>query len=151
MDNQLVVLNSNTKIALSKARALLNTTNKILATKNNDEWFEALLEWAELYLIQEKTYFPANKKDLLETKSLSLRWNRLKTIPEELCNLKQLEMLELNNNVIEYLPQNIDILKNLQELNLNINSLKNLPKEIVKLKNLKVLNIEPLANSIPTK
>lgn len=142
MDKQLVSLNSNSKVALNKAKSLINITNKILEKKTNDEWIETLLVWGKTNIIQERTYFPADKKELLEVKTLSLRWNRLKEVPKELFNLKQLEILDLNNNAIEYLPQNIEKLENLLELNLNINSLKNLPKEIVKLKNLKVLNIK---------
>lgn len=141
MDKKLVSTNQSAKVALSKSKSLLNITNKIL-TNRDDKWLDFLLDWADKNIIQEKTNFPKNKEELLKVKHISLRWNRLKSLPKEFFKLIQLEILELNNNALEILPKEIGNLKKLKQLNLNINSLKTLPKEIINLKRLEVLNIK---------
>lgn len=140
-NNQLAAINQNSKSALDRAKNLLTIKNKILE-KKNDEWLISLLKWATEHIIQERTFFPKSKEELLQIKYLSLRWNRLSNLPKELFNLSHLERLELNNNVLEILPNEISNLKDLKELNLNINSLRKLPKEIIKLKKLEILNIK---------
>jgi len=111
-------------------------------TNGDDKWIDFLLKWADKNIIQEKTNFPKNKEELSNTKHISLRWNRLKSLPVEFFKLTQLELLELNNNALEVLPNEIGNLKKLKQLDLNINSLKKLPREITNLKNLEVLNIK---------
>lgn len=141
MKKDLINTNYNAKLALSKSKNLLDITSKILASRE-DAWLDFLLEWADKNIIQEKTIFPKNKGQLLKVKHISLRWNRLKSLPKEFFRLTQLEILELNNNALEILPNEIGNLKKLKQLNLNINSLKTLPKEIMFLKNLEVINIK---------
>ena len=99
MDKKIVRVNDNHKVVLAKSKSLLNITNKILASKNDDEWIEKLLEWFKNNTIQEKTHCPKIKEELIKAKSISLRWNRLKEVPKEFFNLKQLEILELNNKI----------------------------------------------------
>jgi len=140
--NELAKINQNSKLTLNKTKNLLNITNNILNKKQNNEWIYVLQKWFLKNIIQQKTIYPKTENEILEVKKISLRWNRLKTVPKELCNLTQLEILELNNNALEVLPDEICNLKNLKQLNLNINSLKSLPNEITKLKDLKSLNIK---------
>lgn len=141
MKKDLLRINQNSKLALNKAKSMIAITDKILLDKNND-WIDRLIIWGQNNIIQERTYFPKTKNELINITKLSLRWNRLKEIPKELFNLTELEILELNNNNLEILPAEISNLINLKELNLNINSLKTLPKEIIELKQLEVLNIK---------
>ena len=141
MKNNLVATNVNAKIALKRTKSLLDITSKILSSQNED-WIDILLQWGEENIIQKDTYFPKNKDDLKTVKHISLRWSRLKSLPNELFNLTQLEILELNNNALDEIPSEVAKLKNLRVLNLNINSLKKLPKDIINLKKLKVLNIK---------
>ena len=124
---------------LAFTQTLLDTTSQILS---NDNWIEKLLDWRDKNIIQDKTLFPTNENDFLKIIKINLRWNRLTSIPVELCNLKQLKILELNNNNLTSLPKEIVKLENLEELNLNINNLSTLPKEILQLEKLKVLNIK---------
>lgn len=141
MDKSLVTTNQNAKVALSKSKSLLKITNGILANRD-DKWLDLLLDWADKNIIQDKTNFPKNKEELSKAKHISLRWNRLKSLPKEFFKLTQLEILELNNNALEVLPNEIGNFKKLTQLNLNINSLKTLPKDIINLKSLEVLNIK---------
>ena len=141
MKNGLITTNVDAKTALKRTKSLLDITSKILSTQN-ENWIDILFQWSEENIIQQDTHFPKNKSDFLKVKHISLRWNRLKSLPNELFNLVQLEILELNNNALEALPSEIGNLKKLKQLNLNINSLKTLPKEIVNLKRLEVLNIK---------
>ena len=70
---------------------------------------------------------------------LSLRKLKLKTIPEDVYRLKNLNELDLGKNNIKELSGDIIKLSYLQKLNLERNQLETLPKEIGALKNLKQL------------
>jgi len=72
---------------------------------------------------------------------LNLNGNKLKTIPKEIGNWKNLEVLNLNDNEISSLPKEIGDLTNLKDLYLGRNKLKMLPKEIGNLKNLEILHL----------
>ncbi len=124
---------------LAFTQTLLDTTSQILS---DDNWIQRLLDWSNKNIIQDKTLFPVDKNDFQKIIKINLRWNRLISIPAELCNLKQLKILELNNNNLTGLPKEIAKLEGLEELNLNINNLTTLPKEIIQLGKLKVLNIK---------
>lgn len=141
MKNCLIATTVDAKTALKRTKSLLDITSKILST-TDENWIDILLLWSEENIIQQDTNFPKNKSDFLKVKHISLRWNRLKSLPNELFNLVQLEILELNNNALEILPSKIGNLVNLKVLNLNINSLQNLPQEIVNLKKLEMINIK---------
>lgn len=141
MANDFTASNQSLKLALAKTKKLLELKNRILAGRDSD-WLDILMDWADKNIIQDNTKFPKNKAELPKTKHISLRWNRLKSLPKEFFKLTQLEILELNNNALEVLPSGIGNLKKLRILNLNINSLKTLPKEVINLKSLEVLNIK---------
>lgn len=141
-NKELISINKNSKVLLNKSKNLLDITNNLLSKKENIDWIPILLKWFENNIVQERTMYPKTKIELLELTQISLKWNRLKDIPNEFTNLKKLELLELNNNAIETLPDGIENLTSLKYLNLNINSLKILPKRIVKLKQLEYLNIK---------
>jgi len=122
---------------------LLNITNKILSESlNNTTWIQKILDWGNKHITKDSAIFPTTENEVLKSRKISLRWNRLVNIPEELCSLKQLKILELNNNNLTDLPIEIAMLENLEELNLNINNLTKLPEGIVQLEKLKVLNIK---------
>jgi Leucine-rich repeat (LRR) protein len=64
---------------------------------------------------------------------LDLSWNQLKTLPEEIGELKNLITLDLAGNQLESLPPEIEKLTNLSTLDLSRNQLECLPPEIEKL------------------
>jgi len=131
------------KYQLGLTQQLLDITNRILSENVNDNtWMKKLLDWGNKHIDKDDALFPRTEDEIIESKSISLRWNRLVSIPAELFNLKQLKVLELNNNNLTDLPVEITRLENLEELNLNINNLTRLPEEIIKLEKLKVLNIK---------
>ena len=132
------------KTQLSVTQNLLQKVKaaKALVKQEDDSWIDRLYVWADNNIIQDSTNFPKNKATLLNSKRISLRWNRLSTVPKELFNLYHLEVLELNNNSIESLPEGINKLVNLKELNLNVNKLRCLPKTIVELTELEVIKIK---------
>jgi len=114
MDKNLISINQNTKLALAKAKSLLNIANRILE-KKDDEWIENLWKWADSYEIS-KQDLPRNKKDLLKIKSLTLENLHAATIPTEVQYLKQLETLYLHDFL--ELPDSIINLKNIKTLTL---------------------------------
>jgi GTPase SAR1 family protein len=82
---------------------------------------------------------------------LSLSWNKLKRLPAEIAELKNLTKLDLSYNELKTFPAKIVELKNLTELDLSANELKTLPAEIGKLKNLTTLDLSGnQLTSLPT-
>jgi len=78
---------------------------------------------------------------LTELEILHLQGNKIKTLPEELFELKKLKHLDLDYNKIEEIPSNINELTELNNLNLQGNKIKTLPEELFELKLLKELNL----------
>jgi Leucine-rich repeat (LRR) protein len=70
---------------------------------------------------------------------LSLKRQKLTTIPEEVYSFPYLQELDLTNNKIKALPPEIAKLKNLSYLNVSKNQLETFPKEIGELINLKTI------------
>lgn len=66
----------------------------------------------------------------------------LKELPEEIGNLRSLEIMSVHDDSLQKLPESIKQLKSLRELNLEHNQLKKLPNALVKLPNLKILKID---------
>ncbi|XP_058594024.1 leucine-rich repeat-containing protein 57 isoform X1 [Neofelis nebulosa] len=74
-------------------------------------------------------------------KSLSLNNNKLTVLPDELCNLKKLEMLSLNNNHLRELPSTFGQLSALKTLSLSGNQLRALPPQLCSLRHLDVVDL----------
>ena len=70
-NNQLITINQNAKLSLIKSKNLLDITRKIL-DKKDDDWIQRLWEWADENIIQERTYFPKTKSELLNISNLSV-------------------------------------------------------------------------------
>ncbi|MCG3164760.1 MAG: hypothetical protein POELPBGB_00519 [Bacteroidia bacterium] len=70
---------------------------------------------------------------------LSLKRQKLTTIPQEVYSLPYLQELDLTNNKIKVLPAEIAKLKNLSYLNVSKNLLETFPKEMAELTDLKTL------------
>ena len=70
---------------------------------------------------------------------LYLSSNNLRTLPNEITQLKNLKILYLRNNKLEKLPTSIELMQSLEVLDISLNNLQNLPISIYKLRNLKAL------------
>ena len=70
---------------------------------------------------------------------LELSKEKLKTFPNEILNLKNLQKLDLYKNKLDSIPDNIKNLSSLQYLNIGKNNLTTFPNGITKLENLKSL------------
>lgn len=70
---------------------------------------------------------------------LNLRKQKLKEIPSEIFQMKNLKKLTLSKNKITSVPAEIGQLENLEELDLSDNKIELLPMEIGNLRNLKKL------------
>lgn len=75
--------------------------------------------------------------DLKNLRTLSLEFNQIEEIPEELSNLNSLKSFYLNYNQLKRLPSSIGMLSSLKELSLIHNDIENLPKSIANLKKLR--------------
>jgi Leucine-rich repeat (LRR) protein len=97
--NNLATINKDSKLALNKARNLMNITKKILAKKktNNlvdDSWIERLWEWADENNISNDN-LPRNKEKLLNLTKISFLFNQLIELPKEIGKLVNLTWLNL--------------------------------------------------------
>ena len=78
---------------------------------------------------------------LKNMRKLSLKGNRLRSLPNEMGILKALQDLVLQDNRLTRLPRHIDGLKGIQRLDLKANDLAVLPDSIGNLASLKTLDI----------
>ena len=109
--------------------------------------FDELIEHKEklynLYLNgTEITEIPSSIGQLSNLNLLSLIYNKIESLPKEVCNLEKLQILSLSNNEITKLPESIGDLKNLTHIDLRDNEgIANLPNSIIDLHNLRELNL----------
>lgn len=72
---------------------------------------------------------------------INLSQNHIASLPNEFCNLRNLEVCILSSNCILYLPDTIVTMKKLVCLRIDCNELCMLPKNFNALKNLKILDL----------
>ncbi|MCF6776473.1 hypothetical protein L3V83_07795 [Thiotrichales bacterium 19X7-9] len=82
-----------------------------------------------------------NQNFFSKLETLNLKFNQLRTLPDNIDKLQNIKNLNLSLNQLEELPEKIDKLQQLESLNLDANSFKELPIGICKLANLHTLNI----------
>jgi internalin A len=84
---------------------------------------------------------PDSIGNLKNLQSLYLSQNQLETLPHSIGKLSNLQFLHLDNNRINTLPDSIGNLRNLQSLYLSQNQLETLPHSIRKLTKLTLLDL----------
>lgn len=78
---------------------------------------------------------------LINLRSLILDRNKLKQLPDSLCELENLKVLDVSSNDLDEVPLDFGKLRSLQTLNLNSNNLVNFPENIDGLELLAVLDL----------
>ncbi|MBP9616470.1 DUF1566 domain-containing protein [Aliarcobacter cryaerophilus] len=137
--------NQNAKVALNKAKNLLNITKTLLVKQENnqlveDNWIERLWKWANENNIPDHK-IPRNKDKLLSLRFLDFNRQQISEIPSEVGNLSNLKEINFGHNYLTKLPKEIAQLRNLEKLSVSNNKLTSLPKEIAQLRNLKELSV----------
>lgn len=169
--------NQNAKVALNKAKNLLNITKTLLVKQENnqlveDNWIERLWKWADENNIPDpdaekgrwfddknETWgkgIPREKTRLLNLLELNLTGaffnpNEIKELPIEITYLTHIKGFTIHNQKLSRLPNNISNLKNLEELILSSNPLKELPVEICNFKRLKYLSLTSCSSLVLTR
>ncbi|WP_299464824.1 leucine-rich repeat domain-containing protein [uncultured Microscilla sp.] len=82
-----------------------------------------------------------------KVESLTLAWERLRTFPKEILQMKNLQRLNLKNNQLHSLPAEIATLQKLERIDLSNNKFKTLPIGVDKLPKLERLQL--MRNPIP--
>ncbi|MGL4597972.1 MAG: leucine-rich repeat domain-containing protein [Bacteroidia bacterium] len=100
-----------------------------------------LMDSLALDTVREFTSIEEAMKNPEQVIRLSLRKQRLKTIPKEVYLFPNLQYLDLSKNQIEEVSDSIGMLTNLQVLILSKNKIQGLPRELGDLYNLRILNI----------
>lgn len=138
-------LKNLTKIIMDKYDVILMYNNPALCITYNNipkrHSLPFLPNLYSLYLRNIDNSIPFDTKCLRNITHLDLMYNKLKYIPEEICELIELQALDISNNVIESLPASIGNLRNLTHLTMNGNKLTILPPEIGNLHELLKLQI----------
>ncbi|EME39968.1 hypothetical protein DOTSEDRAFT_74737 [Dothistroma septosporum NZE10] len=75
-------------------------------------------------------------------KKVYLNWNKIRSIPPQIGQMRFLTVLDLSNNDLHWLPPEIGVLTNLKKLNLYDNNLDDLPYELGSLYQLEMLGLE---------
>jgi Leucine-rich repeat (LRR) protein len=94
-------------------------------------------------LAEKRTWFnnDQNQEQLLAIKMLSLSTHELRWLPDEICNLRNLESLYLSISRFIALPESIRNLRNLKLLDISNVRLRVLPVWIGSLENLSILSL----------
>ena len=121
---------------------------KVLILSDNDNFTSLSSKIENLKNLEKLTlYFnslehlPEELGHLESLKYLDLKHNKLETLPESLGKLSSLETLIVNTNNLTALPESIGNLNNLEELDVDANQLLKLPESFPGLINLKVLKL----------
>ncbi|MBF0433699.1 MAG: hypothetical protein HQK83_20640 [Fibrobacteria bacterium] len=86
--------------------------------------------------------FSSNLFGLRQLEMLSLRGNRLDTIPPDFGKLDNLKMVDFGSNRIQSLPSTFDRLVNLKDLDVSNNLLTTLPASLVSLTGIDILMVD---------
>lgn len=118
----------------SKLKYLDLTSNKLNSINN---YFNGILSELQECLINENNLneFPIFLINCYDIKIIELNTNKIRFIPQDILNLRQLIRLCLNNNSLEEIPISISTLNNLQVLDIRKNRLTSLPdlKQLINL------------------
>ena len=117
------------------------------------EGFDMYEHVLDLLIMIDSGYIPSKEENLRLQKIKDISETRVKSIPESIRMLTNLQSLDLSTSPIKKLPENIGDLPNLQYLNLQSTLISELPESIGNLKSLQVLilsdtNIKDLPDSI---
>ena len=98
--------------------------------------------------LENTCYIPKNIKGLTQLKTLHITddYGHLKNLPEEICELEQLEKFILNTKSITELPNKINNLKQLKKLELWCYNLRTLPETIGNCTNLTDIDLRTNTN-----
>lgn len=82
-------------------------------------------------------------EEILKLQNLNVLWvsNAIKTIPENINVLSQLEKIAFTNTAVSTLPKSFSRLKNLKHIDLSNNQFTDFPSPLLKLKQVKVLSL----------
>lgn len=86
-------------------------------------------------------HLPNEMPNLKYLEVLHLQYNRFRSLPVCVCGLASLKCLNLENNVIESIPEEVGQLSNLQSFYLKSNRIKALPQSITQLSSLEELHL----------
>tara|TARA_B100000674_G_C37923562_1_gene954428 strand:+ start:296 stop:877 length:582 start_codon:yes stop_codon:yes gene_type:complete len=113
----------------------LSYNNLEIAILNKDSVFHLDLSKQKLKQIPKEVF------EFKNLKILYLNKNKLDEIPKEISKLKQLQKIELSKNNFTVFPIYITQIKSLKTLIINKNKITNIPKEISNLINLEKLDL----------
>ena len=99
--------------------------------------------------LNDVSVIPAQVANLVNLEELNLQGNffnkpekKIKALPNEICQLKNLKVLILKDNIVEQLPDCINNLTHLEKLDLRDNLIPTLPASFTQLTNLKLLDLK---------
>lgn len=91
--------------------------------------------------VKAQDFFGYNLADSLTITEISLRREKLETLPANLTAFKNLEVLDLRNNKLDTLPESIGQLKHLKTILLSRNKLQHFPEVLKQIKSLEHIDL----------
>lgn len=115
--------------------------------RDNGQWVVKLNKWAALNAMQGiegktihgTTSLPQTKDQLLELKKFSPKWGWVKSFPDEVGQLTNLEVIRVNSIGVSTLPSSLFKLKKVRVLDISGSSIDRLPDELANMLSLEVL------------
>lgn len=112
-----------------------------------DDWKNGISQFTELKVLQlnweDKTELPTGLDQLQKLKTLEITGSKLKALPEEIRTLQSLSHLSINKNKkLKTLPNWLSELKNLEIIRFTNCGFTEFPKVLFSLKNLKKISLD---------
>ena len=125
---------------------IIQELSSILESENTGwldvKWDNERVIGLAIFCKENLSELPNNICDLKQLNILSVDYCNLKCLPSAIGNLTKLEYLQLRGNNIKELPSSIQYLKELQDLDLSHNKFSVMPECIFSLTNIKTLALQ---------
>jgi Leucine-rich repeat (LRR) protein len=127
----------------NKILSLLDDSIFDLSSEERDELFGGLSRLRTLVLNdnQFEQILPNTISNFTVLETLSLQYNRITSVPEDICKISSLRMLDVSVNKISAVPEEWSQLVNLYSLDISYNDISSIPSSYANFPSLKIFSV----------